>query len=527
MRILFVAMANSVHVARWVAQLQGLEWDLHLFPSMEAVAPHRALRGITVHDPIHSADSPHESVTLRGLRLPRRTAHWLRTARARRDVLWRARRLAQLIDRLRPDVVHSMEFQHGGYLALAASELTRRKFPRWLATNWGNDIYLFGRLTSHQPRIRAILGACDYYSCEAERDVQLARVFGFRGESWPVMPNTGGLDLAKVSALRQLPISARRVIAIKGYQGLMGRALVALEAVRRCAQDLREYTIVVYSGGTEEMRPLCDLLRAETGLDVRLAPELSHDGMLSLFSSARVYLGLSISDGASTSMLEAIALGAFPIQSNTASADEWIVPGENGFIVPPEDPAVAAEALRRAVTDDALVDRAGETNAVIAARRLDATHIRPAVIRLYGQMVRGERLDITPAPEANQPVTATGRPAGSTPRPPYRLDHVRTAMVFGAGANRDLARELCGRAGWRINGWIDNDRRLWGQVIDGLPVRAPSGLGSSPADLVIIASDVHHDAIAEQLEGIGMVYGENLIGYRSAVRVGAMQIQVG
>ena len=36
-------------------------------------------------------------------------------------------------------------------------------------------------------------------------------------------------------------------------------------------------------------------------------------------------------------------MGSFPIQSDTACADEWIEDGVSGLIVPPEDP----DSLRR------------------------------------------------------------------------------------------------------------------------------------------------------------------------------------
>ena len=44
-------------------------------------------------------------------------------------------------------------------------------------------------------------------------------------------------------------------------------------------------------------------------------------------------------------------MGALPIQSCTACADEWIVDGRSGLIVPPEDVDVIENALRRALTD--------------------------------------------------------------------------------------------------------------------------------------------------------------------------------
>jgi len=56
---------------------------------------------------------------------------------------------------------------------------------------------------------------------------------------------------------------------------------------------------------------------------------------------------------------------------------------ESGFIVPPEDPEPIAAAIRRAVSDDALVDRAAELNAKVARERLDQDVIRPQVIAMY------------------------------------------------------------------------------------------------------------------------------------------------
>jgi glycosyltransferase involved in cell wall biosynthesis len=110
--------------------------------------------------------------------------------------------------------------------------------------------------------------------------------------------------------------------------------------------------------------------------------------MLRLYGYARIYLGLSISDAISQSMLEAIVMGAFPIQSCTACTDEWIVDGENGLVVPPEDPQIVAAALRRALTDDALVDGAADHNSRLAADRLDAKFIQPKAVALYERVYR-------------------------------------------------------------------------------------------------------------------------------------------
>ncbi len=86
-----------------------------------------------------------------------------------------------------------------------------------------------------------------------------------------------------------------------------------------------------------------------------------------------------------------MSLGAFPIQSNTSCADEWVIDGESALLVPPEDPQIIAAAIRRAVTDDILVDQAAELNAKTCAERLDAAKIRQQVIDMY-QSIAEDRL---------------------------------------------------------------------------------------------------------------------------------------
>ncbi|MGE5189532.1 MAG: glycosyltransferase, partial [Gemmatimonadota bacterium] len=96
-----------------------------------------------------------------------------------------------------------------------------------------------------------------------------------------------------------------------------------------------------------------------------------------------ISVGLSISDAISTSLLESIVMGSFPVQSWTACADEWIEDGRTGLLVPPEDPEIVEKALRRALSDDGLVDRAAGENARLAAERLDRAVLKPLAVSIY------------------------------------------------------------------------------------------------------------------------------------------------
>jgi glycosyltransferase involved in cell wall biosynthesis len=92
---------------------------------------------------------------------------------------------------------------------------------------------------------------------------------------------------------------------------------------------------------------------------------------------------LSISDAISTSLLEAMVMGSFPIQSWTACADEWIEDGRTGLLVPPDDPEAVEAAIRNALSNDGLIDRAAEENLRTATLRLDQERIRPMAVGIY------------------------------------------------------------------------------------------------------------------------------------------------
>lgn len=386
MRILFVAMSDSVHTARWISLLRGQSWDLHLFPSLDAGIVHPDLVGVTVH---HSFFGPAGRakgvVRTRGVYLPgKQTSRLVKALLKQLVPEYHLQQLYRLIRRLKPDVVHSMEIQAAGYLTLQAKHALGDRFPTWIVTNWGSDIYLFGRLPAHRERLKQVLAKCDFYSCECQRDVELARGLELKGEVLPVLPNSGGFDIEVSAAMREgeLP-SSRKLIMLKGYQGWAGRALVGLRALERCADMLKSYTVVIYSA-SDDVRLAAQLFEANTGVSTCVLPDgTPHRDMLAHHARARVSIGLSISDAISTSFLEAMVMGSLPIQSKTGCADEWAEDGKSALFVPPEDPEVIEAALRRALSDDALVDGAAAINWETARRRLDVRLIQPQVVNMY------------------------------------------------------------------------------------------------------------------------------------------------
>jgi len=77
---------------------------------------------------------------------------------------------------------------------------------------------------------------------------------------------------------------------------------------------------------------------------------MSHKQVLEMFAKSIIYVGLSESDGIRISMLEAMAMGATPVQTSTACCDEWF--GDSGvavrYIIVPATKAAIGQGLNLA-----------------------------------------------------------------------------------------------------------------------------------------------------------------------------------
>lgn len=99
---------------------------------------------------------------------------------------------------------------------------------------------------------------------------------------------------------------------------------MAVKALELIASEVKDYELVFYSCNLSTVR-LAKRLARKSGLKVLTFRKkaLSHLEILRIFEETAVYVGVSESDGISTSMLEAMAMGAIPVQTSTACCDEW------------------------------------------------------------------------------------------------------------------------------------------------------------------------------------------------------------
>jgi glycosyltransferase involved in cell wall biosynthesis len=406
MRILFTAVASNSQTARWLCNLVPTGWDIHLFPVDESI-PHSQLGGITLHDVMYHAMGE-KYLRVSSSRIRAEGLYWSRlrrfwNVRGGRKIArlimrlyqpnWSNRqwRLIETIRKVKPDIVHSLGIQESALFTLHPKNVIGSGFPSWVVTNLGSDISLMGQLYEYIPGIKLVMSSCDYYFCETRYDAKLARNFGFEKEVLPVVPTSGGLNIAEMRKHRDAnPPSARRMILLKGHVHWSGRTLAGLRALTMCADVLKDYRITIYNA-TPEVKLAGDVAAKKIGIPINSLLYTTADDVTALLGQARVALDVNIGGGVATTFLEAMVMGAFPVHTNTAHVGDWADDGKTTLLVPPDDPEIIAQAVRRALTDDALVDSAAEINAGVAEQRLDVSVIQPQVIGAYERICSQKR----------------------------------------------------------------------------------------------------------------------------------------
>jgi glycosyltransferase involved in cell wall biosynthesis len=391
--ILFVAMPGAVHTGRWIEQIINTGWDVHLFsPS--------ATSDLTIHQTVPEQVKVHlavkqsrSKVQQTGLPYPfeRGDRFRLGVTNLYETFKSRPRRLADLIKKLKPDIVHSLQMQGPSYLTLEAKHILEQEritFPKWIYSSWGSDIYLFASQSEHLDKITSVLDATDYLITDCERDISLARQYGFRGEVLGVFPTGGGFEVEKQQRAIQRPVAQRRTIALKGIMRSesVGRATVALEAFGKCADVLVGHKVVIYSADGETLSKAASI-KETTGIDIDLLPQTTHDEFVRFLGGTKLSIALNISDGTPNTMLESMMMGAFPIQSDTVSTREWIEHGVNGLLVDPDNADNVANAIRRVIDNDSLLETAATANQAMIREKLQRERLGEEVVEIYRKVL--------------------------------------------------------------------------------------------------------------------------------------------
>ena len=152
-------------------------------------------------------------------------------------------------------------------------------------------------------------------------------------------------------------------------------------------KEIPDARIIIAGEGPERERLISLAQQAGVSGQVHFIGAVPHDEMPDYLRAASVYVSTALSDGASVSLLEAMACGTFPVVADIPANREWIEEGTNGFLFSPKDKTALAEKIVNSINQSDLAAQARELNPAIVEQRAQWDLNIEKLTALYAEML--------------------------------------------------------------------------------------------------------------------------------------------
>jgi len=369
---------RSIHFTRWTQQLQDSGHEVHWFDILNG-GYIKELEWVNQHTGWRYKGGDFKGRFFLKKNLP--GVHKL----FENDV---EKTFEKVMNEVQPDVVHS--FVMYKCCVPIFPVMQRNSNCKWIYSSWGSDLFYFRDIPEYRSDLERILPHIDYMFNDNKRDHGIAKELGFKGTFLGAFPGGGGFHLESYQKYIE-PLPQRRTILVKGYQGRSGKALEVLEAIV-ALNDLQDYDIVVFGADPEVENAIVEneLWKERIHQVHSKQNMLSHIQVIKLMGKSLLYIGNSNSDGMPNTLLEAIIMGAFPIQSNPGGVTEEIIThGLNGLLI--QDHTNSQEIKNHivaALANSSLLEAAFTYNQKLK-EKLEYGKIQQQVLHCYNQVAEG------------------------------------------------------------------------------------------------------------------------------------------
>ncbi len=378
MKILLVSLP-SIHAVRWSNQLIGQGWEIYWFDILSRG------RGDFHPDVTQIINWKKNKILFKGKTFLKNNLPNFYTGLQGILEITIEEFLSNFLDQEGIQIVHSFEMQSCSYPLL--SVLTERKHIKWIYSCWGSDLYFYRNIKSHLYQIEKCLSRIDALFTDCQRDKTIARELGFIGRFLGIFPGGGGYNLDNNTT--DLSIKDRNSIIVKGYQNDFGRAVEVLKAFSLTQVSLTNFDLVIFSAGQDVMDVIPSICyNFKSVIVFRKDNTMSQQDILKIMGASFLYIGNSISDGIPNTLLEAMLMGVYPLQSNPGGVtEELVTDGINGrLICEPEDSEHIALLI-----DQIIESRDSLESAIIHNKRmmkhLERNKITKEVIEAYKRFI--------------------------------------------------------------------------------------------------------------------------------------------
>lgn len=295
----------------------------------------------------------------------------------------------QLINRIKPDIVDTHYISFNAYFGAISG------FHPLILTAWGSDILVAPKQNPVRRFLtRQTLRRADHIVCYApfvkDEMEKLGAdpgkigiiLIGVDTERFKPVPQKEGLRRRLGMAdSSPMVISTRSLAPVYDVETLIKAAPLVLK-------DIPQVRFVI-AGGGEQQRYLESLVdRLGVSDSVRFVGWLPPDELATYLAASDIYVSTSLSDGTSSSLLEAMAWELAPVVTSIPGNQPWVKDGENGFLFPAGDHNMLAERIIYLIRNREPRAKFGKVSREIIREKAEFTTEMEKLEKLYLENVR-------------------------------------------------------------------------------------------------------------------------------------------
>ena len=265
-------------------------------------------------------------------------------------------RARRLIRRLKPDIVHAHYVTSCGVAALVCG------FHPTVVTAHGSDLTVGIKSRIWRPLLKKVFAFSDCVNVVSLDLADMAKSLGVDPDK--IRTLTPGIDTERFALSRRPQFDRSRplrLVCTRRLEAVFDHHMI-IDALTVLKEKRIRFEMTFAGDGSLRGGLKQRVEEAGLGESVRFAGKLDNDDLPEVLGRQDVYLSASLWDGASLSLLEAMATGLFPIVSNIKANSTWLDHGVDGLLHRVGDPADLAECIVRFCNNPQMAAEAAARN---------------------------------------------------------------------------------------------------------------------------------------------------------------------
>jgi glycosyltransferase involved in cell wall biosynthesis len=279
------------------------------------------------------------------------------------------RHFKKVYDDFRPDIVHT------GYVWQVGILASHYDIHPHLSMVWGSDVLIEPDTDPIKKWcVKKVMKQSDHIQCDAEYvKEKIQSDYLNSPDKITVFP--WGINLETFSARDKtksrnelsLPKDKFIVLFTRHLHPLYGLPAM-LKGFKQFALEKKDVLLLLLASGKLETKVKKFIAVENLESKIRLIGRIPNHELARYLNASDVYISVSLSDGTSLSLLEAMACGLPVIVTDLPAIREWIS-NENGLVIPKHSSENVYEALEKYYTNRPLMQLHGSLNKKIAQER--------------------------------------------------------------------------------------------------------------------------------------------------------------